>query len=171
MPDYVDIANGTIAPESPITSELVTALRDNPQAIAEGEIDAPRNFLGSFERLVAGSQIRATFPNINLATESVVFRVGFVQSGTVRFTATRSNTLIQFDVIRLRGGVETTVLSGFTGHLSTDVSVLPGDVFTVEATSGSGAGVVSVISIRTDGQDLWPAEGLFGYLVNNRTLT
>jgi len=42
MPDYTTIANSQVDPESPVTSELMTALRDNPLAIAEGDDTAPR---------------------------------------------------------------------------------------------------------------------------------
>lgn len=42
MADYVAITDAQVDPEAPITSELMSALRDNPLAIAEGAIDAPR---------------------------------------------------------------------------------------------------------------------------------
>jgi hypothetical protein len=42
MTSYVAIPNGDIDQDSPITQPLMTALRDNPIAIAEGETGAPR---------------------------------------------------------------------------------------------------------------------------------
>lgn len=41
MVDYVTITDAQVDPEAPITSELMTALRDNPIAIAEGAPGAP----------------------------------------------------------------------------------------------------------------------------------
>lgn len=42
MTAYVTIANGDIDQDSPITQTLMTAIRDNPIAIAEGASGAPR---------------------------------------------------------------------------------------------------------------------------------
>jgi hypothetical protein len=41
MTTWTDIANGTIDQDSPVTQPLLTALRDNPIAIAEGSSGAP----------------------------------------------------------------------------------------------------------------------------------
>lgn len=43
MTAWVDIPNGDIDQDSPVTQPLVTALRDNPIAIAEGTTAAPVN--------------------------------------------------------------------------------------------------------------------------------
>lgn len=42
MTDYTSIADSQIDPKAPVTSELMTALRDNPIAIAEGAAGAPK---------------------------------------------------------------------------------------------------------------------------------
>tara|TARA_R110000744_G_scaffold21626_9_gene55832 strand:- start:1291 stop:1857 length:567 start_codon:yes stop_codon:yes gene_type:complete len=42
MTDYTSIADSQVEPLSPVTSELMTALRDNPRAIAEGAVGAPK---------------------------------------------------------------------------------------------------------------------------------
>lgn len=42
MAQYTTITDTQVDPEAPITSELMTALRDNPIAIAEGASGAPR---------------------------------------------------------------------------------------------------------------------------------
>lgn len=42
MAAYTTITDTQVDPEAPITSELMTALRDNPIAIAEGATGAPR---------------------------------------------------------------------------------------------------------------------------------
>ena len=42
MTDYTTITDTQVDPEAPITSELMTALRDNPIAITEGSSGAPK---------------------------------------------------------------------------------------------------------------------------------
>jgi len=42
MTTYVPIPNGDIDQDSPITQPLMTALRDNPIAIAEDDASAPK---------------------------------------------------------------------------------------------------------------------------------
>lgn len=42
MTSYVAIANGEIDQDSPVTQALMTALRDNPIAITEGDASAPK---------------------------------------------------------------------------------------------------------------------------------
>jgi hypothetical protein len=42
MTDYTTITDTQVDPEAPITSELMTALRDNPIAISEGSSGAPK---------------------------------------------------------------------------------------------------------------------------------
>jgi hypothetical protein len=41
MASYNPIANSEVDPESPITSSLISRLRDNPLAIQEGDSSAP----------------------------------------------------------------------------------------------------------------------------------
>lgn len=47
MASYNEITDGEIDPESPITTSLMTKLRDNPEAIAEGASGAPRIVYGA----------------------------------------------------------------------------------------------------------------------------
>lgn len=42
MADWTTIADTQVDPKAPVTSELMTALRDNPIAIAEGRANAPK---------------------------------------------------------------------------------------------------------------------------------
>jgi len=49
MADYINIPNEAIDGDSPPTQTIFEALRDNPVAIAEGAIGAPRFKLGSID--------------------------------------------------------------------------------------------------------------------------
>jgi len=42
MADYIPILNSQLEPKAPVTSELMFQLRDNPIAITEGAVGAPR---------------------------------------------------------------------------------------------------------------------------------
>lgn len=42
MTSYISIANSEVDPDSPITADLMTKLRDNPIAISEGSSGAPK---------------------------------------------------------------------------------------------------------------------------------
>ena len=42
MPDYRVIADSEVQPDAPVTSSLGFALRDNPAAIAQGALNAPK---------------------------------------------------------------------------------------------------------------------------------
>lgn len=54
MTSYISIANSEIDPNSGITAELMTKLRDNPIAISEGNSSAPNILLGIAAKTVAG---------------------------------------------------------------------------------------------------------------------
>lgn len=58
MTTYVAISSGEIDADSPITADLMSKLRDNPLAIAEGDASAPRvkaAALNTSTNTVAGS--------------------------------------------------------------------------------------------------------------------
>lgn len=66
MATYTTITDGQVDQDSPISQALLTALRDNPLAIAEGAASAPR--------IVAGA--------LDLATNSVSLTIGSSGSAT-----------------------------------------------------------------------------------------
>lgn len=65
MTDYVTIPNEDIDQDSPVTQPLMTALRDNPVAIAEGNPDAPEvNARAQTYRTVYGTGNTVTFSSL-----------------------------------------------------------------------------------------------------------
>ncbi len=57
---WTNIPNSDLDPESPITTSLVTALRDNPPAIAAGDAGAPKIQLAAMDTdSVGAAQIKA----------------------------------------------------------------------------------------------------------------
>ena len=90
MTTYTPILNAEVDAESPITDLLLTRLRDNPIAIAAGDVGAPR--------IVAGG--------LSIATNSVSGNI--VSSGaTLRINIDRKAFFPD-----IRGNVELTALTG-----------------------------------------------------------
>ena len=86
MTTYTAIANTEIDPESPVTSDLMTKLRDNPLAQGEGTTGAPRimgRALDVVEDTNAGSQgistTTVTASDVTLADIDWVLLAGWVQ--------------------------------------------------------------------------------------------
>jgi hypothetical protein len=178
MADYFEITDGMIDGDSPLKEEVVVALRDNPIATAEGNPDAPKNMLASLPRLLAGESVRAVLTDGDSRSDNgpvaATVLVGFTQFGTIRvlqtFTQTGVNTP-RNRITRLRGGTST-VIQAFTATnpLTIDIDCIPGDLFTLDATgtTNSGGGNIDLsVTLKTDGIDLWPGEGLWGYIQGN----
>lgn len=145
MTDYTSIADSQTAPLSPVTSELMTALRDNPLAIAEGAVGAPNLRFAALGTLVAGDSLRVQGPNV-LTTGTSTFGTsvshGFSQQGTVRCVVNYvSGTVDTRRVVRVRNGVSTTLASsGGTSPLTVDVSVIHGDQVLLQGTGNADTG-------------------------------
>ena len=157
MTTYVAIPNGDIDQDSPVTQPLMTALRDNPLAMFEGDATAPRLALPALEVLVAGTQIRSRTDGV--AAGGYLF--AFIQRGTIRLTfehASATNRTIS--IMRVRGGVETAVatfasVAGYVAR-SLDISVLPGDAIYGTFAPSGGTGTVQLWRYQTSGGNLWP---------------
>lgn len=149
MTTYTAITNGQIDQDSPITQPLMTALRDNPIALAEGASGAPR---------INGSAIARDYgsPNLPVVTVSAGDNIsqqgeGFVAgitltqsttevvglqytiksySGTLRFNCTHSSSNSTSTLSIYKNDV---LIQSYTTNItpvarSNDVSVSVGDV-------------------------------------------
>ncbi len=152
MATHRTIAATETDPLAPLVAALFKALADNPLAIAEGAIGAPRILIGALERLNPGVQTRSTGQTFD-----------FMQSGTIRYVFTQSvSTGTQtVEVRRTRNGVTTAVATYSSGPgtvvRTTDVAVLPGDRITSVITgTGGGTGSINTFLFRTNGENLWP---------------
>ena len=77
MPTYTTIPDSTIAPEAPVTSELMTLLRDNPISMAEGDGTAPKIKAKALD--IRNAQATdSTLTATNLADLSYVMITGFI---------------------------------------------------------------------------------------------
>lgn len=90
MADWTTITDSQVDPKAPVTSELMTALRDNPVAIAEGATNAPR-IAEKIQSALGQNEAWATIGNLssgggvyvdyyaNCSTSSEFSESGFVE--------------------------------------------------------------------------------------------
>ena len=167
MADWTELDTNGLLPGEPLTSAKALAFFENPVAITEGATGAPRNTLKSIERIAAGASLRATMAETYGGSETrTVLGLIIAQIGTVRVAVTTSITSTR-TITRRRGGVSTTLLTGGgTGAITSDVSVIPGDLISCIGAVGASSTTITA-TFSTNGENLWPAGGTGGALVNN----
>jgi len=163
MAEYTDIALSALLPGEPWTAGKALAVYENPIAIAEGAIDAPRILLTALERVTAGTIIRSRIDESLSVGESMSvqrFFFNFIQTGVVRvsYTMTALNANTVGSVRRIRNGAETTLVSNnSSGTYTVDAAVLPGDTIRIMMTTSIiGGGSLSNCRFQTGGENLWP---------------
>ena len=178
MTDYTGISNTQVDPEAPVTSELMTSLRDDPIAIAEGSLDAPGvTALGMARDSASDSAkhlpvvsvtaastvlirqgmgrvlVNATAPS-NAETDMVSYTINSY-TGSIRFT----NDVASGPRVRLyKNGVEV-YNDNFSGH-TTDQTVAPGDTFKWTIASGGSGVTINALEYASDGYIDVPVWGL-----------
>lgn len=179
MADYTTITDAQVDPEAPITSELMSALRDNPIAIAEGAAGAIRVTLKAIEVLSAGDTIRLSKDTTISGTGSEITLISLplIQRGTIRGYVEISEpasvtTTAYFK--RQRDGVTTTLstvsttLSAFTSF-TYDFSVLPGDRLYISFLGPGSSQQARNARFLTNGENIWTIEDNLGVLTNDYT--
>lgn len=170
MTTWTDIIAAALDPDSPIDQALMTALRDNPVAIAEGALGAPRVDLGALRRLETGTAIRSRNDgpfSTSSTSFQVIHTIGFLQKGQVRVSAEvkvdsgAGNIETRFALER-NGTTTTTDYINSAGTYSLravdPLDVLPGDELRISYRATAAATTVSLRNARilTNGQNLFP---------------
>lgn len=156
MASWIDILNGQIDTDSPVTQSLMTALRDNPIAAFEGASGAPRLVLKAIDPVAVGDTARSSVSGSYTAGTTSGFTdlhtFAFAQIGTARFKTTGNPTRLY----RTRAGTQSLVAETISGSsFSADIGVRPGDEFLFQMRNAVGT-VNYTATICTDGGDLWP---------------
>jgi hypothetical protein len=126
----------------------MTSLRDNPIAISEGAVGAPRVQADAMGGSVAGDNLLFKSVPARVAGDSDTSPWTLVNSTTcfratttceIRITVTRLNSvgIYGYRILKNSVVVATTTSAAF---LSADISLVAGDVIWVEARGGSGSG-------------------------------
>lgn len=169
MTAYTTITNAEVDQDSPVTQPLMTALRDNPLAIAEGASSAPRILVGALERLNPGSSIRSRYDAIVTTTSATYVNTGvdfaFIQAGTARFylehrTASGS-VAADVQITRVRGTASVVVAAWSTTSTTyvartIDLNVLPGDRFYISHRSATTTAYLQNARLQTNGESYLP---------------
>ena len=176
MTTYVAIPNGDIDQDSPVTQPLMTALRDNPIAIAEGDDPAPRILGEAAGRdssvaarrlpvvtvaagavLSAQGQGRADGTTVTTSGTNVVAYTFTIRSysGSLRFSVTQSNTgaggTAIAEIYKNNVLVQAYTLTPGTATRTNDVTVAVGDVIEWRhRTTGAGTSSLTSPSVGAD---------------------
>ena len=178
MTTYTAIPLSQIDPQSPVTQTLMTLLRDNPIAIMEGAAGAPRMYLRAFEYLTVGDEVRAELPGVAASSlwTDADFQGNFylAQSGAFRLKlnidSVDGHTVL---LRRTRAGVVSTVdtfvqPAATATDFTSNVPCIAADGFHLAVETVTSAITVTNYQICTNGEDLYPAPGLWGYITGNR---
>lgn len=150
------------------SGSTMTAIRDNPPAIAEGATGAPRVRIGALQRLTAGDEVRIRRDNPAGATGGTALDFALLQSGEIRITFERRDSGTTITLTRFRATTSVVIYSGDPATPQTfDVSVLPGDWITLKWTGLNAAKGIINARMSTGGEDYYPIQVEAGFLEGN----
>lgn len=169
MTTYTTIPDGDIDQDSPVTQPLMTALRDNPIAIAEGASGAPRINLSAVSQVVTAGAFyaigdRSTYTHAASSYENAAVIYDFFQAGTVRVYLEHRSTQL-FVTSTARVVIDGVVVASWGNNTTSfiaravDVSVSVGSSIVIQHSySGSpGQSVVRNCFLGDNGIDrIWP---------------
>lgn len=166
MTTYTTITNAEIDQDSPVTQPLMTAMRDNPLAIAEGDATAPGVMIEAL-KISAGTTVRISNDAEQIITSASAIDVfdttRFFQKGQFNLFFEYRHVYSQTMTVRVY--INGSLTSTFTTASSSFVQVSDNFNMTiygtvrVTANVGSGAnqeGRIRNIRIRTNGEHILP---------------
>ena len=138
MTSYVAIPNGDTDQDSPITQPLMTALRDNPIAIAEGDDPAPR-ILG--EAAGRDSSVAARrLPVVTVAAGAVLSFQGQGRvDGTTSTTSTTNVVAYTFTIRSYSGSLRFSVVQQFIAGGTVTAEIYKNNVLVQAYTISNGS--------------------------------
>ena len=148
MATYRTIAAGEVDADSPVTATLVSALAENPTAIAEGAAGAPRIQASASAGSVAGNVLLWASLKESAANNDVVvvpqsyYRA--VAAGVVRFkvVVAGQSGAARASFVRVSRGATPVVLNSVSATTTIDVTVAIGDVVYLRLTGGADGGII-----------------------------
>ena len=166
MTTYTTITNAEIDQDSPITQPLMTAMRDNPLAIAEGDSTAPGVMIEAL-KVSAGTTVRIsndTEQNVTGSAEIEVFQTTrFFQKGSFNLYFEFRHAFGQTTTVRvyINGSLANVFATSSTSYVSgtDDFNMTVYGTVRVTAYTGAGGnqtGYVRNIRIRTNGEHILP---------------
>ena len=154
MPTYTTIPDSTIAPEAPVTSELMTLLRDNPIATTEGDTGAPR-VKGRALDVVNAETSDATLTATNLANIDYV-----LITGSLKLAHDSGGTAFQNAAARFRLSTD----GGSSWGSRTEIAYI---TVTANHTQRVGISYVVDVSGSTDAIEIDATNGEYNFTLLN----
>lgn len=163
MTGYSEILNTQIDVDSPVTTGLMVQLRDNPIAITEGAVGAPRNQTDSIQDLAITEPKLAdeAVTNIKIASEVPVAKAWIRVEGSTIIDSfnvasiTTSTSSVTVNLVNSMANTDYAVIStGYSGSgiVNLNLNVISVSSFQVSSsTSGAGAAPYSNYSIAVFG--------------------
>lgn len=177
MTAFVAIPNGDIDQDSPVTQELLTALRDNLLAVAEGDATAPKILPPALDLFLASGAINSTgttFTGLNC--QAVMLMITSTQSVTtgynwqVRFSSDGGATFGSWQSIWTPGGQASPSYSA--AHIYLDIGATPEFIQAMGEAKLSAeqpyntlthpGGTINAIGVRTSNSGMSGAVKIFG---------
>lgn len=166
MTTYTTITNAEVDQDSPVTQPLMTALRDNPLAIAEGDATAPGVQIAAL-KIAAGTTVRIsndTEQQTVTSVPAIAFdTTRFFQPGTFNLYFEYRHVYGQTITVRvyINGALTSTFQTTSTSYVSVsqDYNMTIYGTVRVEFFVGSGGGQdgrIRNIRIRTNGEHILP---------------
>lgn len=147
MADWTNVLDSAQDPDAPITSEWGYAMRDNPIAIAEGAVGAPRIQSDAFQ-ITAGSITGVlAFPPYSafLTATQESEKYVFTTRGTARFYIPTTTGTTQYSIIR-NGSTIGTITDN--NGLNQVYNINRNDVYWIRLLSGGTGKTFSNVSWR-----------------------
>lgn len=161
MTDWTTISDSQVEPNSPVTSELMSSLRDNPVAISEGAIGAPPILVNALGVFTAGTT-RRYYSTDDFGTTSntyvTVFNRSLGGSGTLRlkFDWKNDTAATNGSARILVNGVQVAVFSSTDVFVttSTDVTLVTGSKIEIQVSAFNGTTILKNIELLTAGEEI-----------------
>lgn len=164
MTDYLPITDAETDPGAPGTSELWKKWRDNPIAMFEGAVDAPRIQVGAFPETTAGNTVKYMSMGGATTTSTSYTKImsgKFLGRGSLRIEVTRS-----FGVGPGGFKIQKNEVDVYTkepvniGTYTYDLTYAVGDSFSIYYKGDSNGFTINPVSLKTSGEDLFLLNGL-----------
>lgn len=165
MTDYISITEAQTDPGAPFTSDLAKQYRDNPIAIAEGSVGAPRIQVGAFPETTAGTTVKyESYSSVSTTsvTYTKVLSGKFLGRGalTIEFSKGLSTggTWIKIQ----KNDVDVYTNTDVPGTYTFDLAYNVGDRFSIlhRSTSSGDSTDLSSVKLKTGGEDIFFLNGL-----------
>jgi hypothetical protein len=170
MTSYITINNSEIDPDSPITADLMTKMRDNPLAIGEGATGAPRIIGQSMARYGNGLPVMTI-----TAANTYTLQYGQLQvTGALTTNSTTEVAAVTFTMKHYTGTVRCNASHACTGSsVVSTLSLYKNNILVTSFTTTSATPVARSVDVTFVANDIleWRHKNSTGGITNPSTVS